>query len=242
MAQDDWSRGRTVRRGGRGGGWIAGSVGGWVDWVRGGERHPRTHLRSSRPEWRDLLGLSGNRGSSTVSKSARRRKTVARFRRARHLLSRPALVPLCRTRRLVARCPHRTSRQFPSRLTTRNDALCGFRALRWRAWPGIGSLCHRADICARNPDNPGNRGMDPNRHLALAGWPRARLCAWACRKWCVGVCPRSSSLPMDAAITEKPVSGMPRLRIEALRVMRAENCEPAAGHSQRRGDSPQHRR
>lgn len=100
-----------------------------------------------------MLGLSGNRGSPTASISARRRKTVARLRLVRRLLSMPLPVPLCRTRQPVARCPHRTSRPLPSRLTTRNDALCRFRALRWQAWPCTAYLCGRAATCARNPDD-----------------------------------------------------------------------------------------
>ncbi|HMN39655.1 MAG TPA: hypothetical protein PKE29_02345 [Phycisphaerales bacterium] len=44
-AQDDWSRERTVRCGGQMGGSIAGSVGGWIDCVRGqGIGAPRQSL------------------------------------------------------------------------------------------------------------------------------------------------------------------------------------------------------
>lgn len=90
MAQDERVRGRTVRSGGLLGGWIAGSVGGWFDGVRGQVWHTSTHLRISRPEWRDLVGLSGNGRFPAVSISARDRKTVARSRRMGHLQSRPA--------------------------------------------------------------------------------------------------------------------------------------------------------
>ncbi len=37
VAQNNGSRGRTVRRDGRLGSWIGGWVGGWFDWMRGGE-------------------------------------------------------------------------------------------------------------------------------------------------------------------------------------------------------------
>lgn len=82
-AQDDRSRERPVRRGGQMGGSISGSVGGWLDGVRGQVWHTSTHLRISRPEWRDLVGLSGNRCSLAFPISARCRKTVARFRLVR---------------------------------------------------------------------------------------------------------------------------------------------------------------
>lgn len=67
MAQDDWNRGRTARRGGRVGGWIGGSGGGWVDWVRGvvGE-DPCTiyavHARSGETWW-DFRGIGDPRQS-----------------------------------------------------------------------------------------------------------------------------------------------------------------------------------